>query len=107
MRHPSSLRPYVSRAVLAVAVTVFTGCMGATSASASPDVVDSVGCVKPTVSGGLITKTFTMENTCQRWVDARMILAHHADTDCVSLPPGGIYSVTVAATASLTDVVAC
>jgi hypothetical protein len=64
-------------------------------------------CVQTSASGGLLTKTFTMKNICAFNIRAKMILANHTDTDCVGLSPNEKYSVTVAATAILTEAVLC
>jgi hypothetical protein len=69
--------------------------------------VRNAQCVQTSASGGLLTKTFTMKNICTFNIRARMILANHVDTDCVGLSPNEKYSVTVAATAILTEAVLC
>lgn len=96
--------------MLVVAAT--TGALAGGGALASPAFAAPAPtcvptCVKASTSTGTVTKTFKMTNNCTYTVRARMILARHTDTDCVTLNPRGWYSIQVARSAALSGVERC
>ncbi len=99
-----------ARRTLVVAATA--GAMTGGSVLATPAFAGAAPtCVRTSTSTstitGTITKTFTMKNDCSYTVRARMILARHTDTDCVTLSRGASFKIKVARTAALSGVQTC
>ncbi len=96
----------VRRLIIVVATT---GALTGGGLLATPALAGTApSCVKTSTSTGTATKTFKMTNRCTYSLRARMILARHTDTDCVTLGAnGGWYSIKVARTAALSGVETC
>jgi len=88
---------------LALAILTSAGIVGVGvgAADAAPS------CVSSHVDTHIVTKTFWAHNGCRESLRIRFILAHHADSDCLSIDPGEWTSYTTIRSAELKRTDSC
>jgi len=99
---PNILKRMTTR-TLALAILTSAGIVGVGvgAADAAPS------CVSSHVDTHIVTKTFWAHNGCRESLRIRFILAHHADSDCLSIDPGEWTSYTTIRSAELKRTDSC
>lgn len=104
-------RSVILTAATAITALAFMGPAYAVTGTVTPATLVrpafSSPCVTVGFSQGLLTKTYSIRNSLCGPINVRVDLANHADISCTTLHEGGVLTITVAATASLRDVIPC